>query len=119
MKDQSNVKTASGINVLIALWLFVSPFLMGFAGTAFATNLYIVAAIIGILALIRFFATSSDTAWLSWINIILGLWLFISPFIFGFIATAITWNVILFGIAIAALASWSSASSAAHHPVAR
>lgn len=104
--------TASGLNVLAAIWLLISPSLMGFAGTALATNVYVVAIIIGILALIRFFSPTPNTNWLSWVNIMLGLWLIISPFIFGFLGAGILWNAIIFGIIVAALAIWSSTATA-------
>ncbi len=45
---------------------------------------------------------------MSWINILLGLWLVVSPFLFGFatIAPAL-WNSILVGLFLIAMAGWS------------
>lgn len=109
MREQA--RTASGLNVLAGIWLIISPYILGFAGTAAATNAIIVGIIVGVLALIS--ASSPESAtWLSWINIILGVWMIISPFILGFAGGAVVMNSIILGIIVIALSAWSSGATA-------
>ncbi|HLN18747.1 MAG TPA: SPW repeat protein [Patescibacteria group bacterium] len=109
MREQ--VKTAGWLNVLAGLWLIISPFVLRFSGTSASTNAIIVGIIVAILALIA--ATSpASVMWTSWINIILGLWLIISPFIMGFTGGAILANSIILGIIVVALSAWASGTTA-------
>ena len=54
----------------------------------------------GILALVRW--SMHQSGW-SWLNLILGIWLVISPFVF-FLSGVAMWNNVIVGIIIAALA---------------
>jgi hypothetical protein len=110
MANREQIMTASGLNIIAAIWLVISPFVLGFTETAAATNNYIVGIIVGVLALIKVMSPRT-MAWPSWLNIILGLWLIISPFFLGFITVSALWNNIILGIIVAALAAWSSASA--------
>ena len=102
--------TASSINVIAGIWLIISPYIFGFGGTAIALNSVIFGIIIGVLALIRTF-TPMTTKWIGWINIVLGLWILISPFVVGFTGMAALWNNIILGIIIIVMAAWSSSAS--------
>ncbi|MDI3270669.1 MAG: SPW repeat protein [Bacillota bacterium] len=45
--------------------------------------------------------------WQDWAGVILGVWMFLSPWILGFSAEAgIMWNAVIVGILAAALALW-------------
>jgi hypothetical protein len=49
---------------------------------------------------------------LSWINVVLGLWLIVSPFIFGNAGnTRVLYNEIIVGIVVVILAAWSALST--------
>jgi uncharacterized membrane-anchored protein len=67
------------INLVLAIWLFLSPWIVGFAGivpaawTAWLSAIAI--AIISIAALARL------AEWEEWINLILGVWVLISPWV--------------------------------------
>ncbi len=103
---------ASGLNFLAGLWVIVSPWVFGYYGnTAAMWNDVGVGIAVSILALIRVFDTRG-TAWLSWINVILGGWFFFSPWIFGYTAnTAGFWNSIATGALIFLLGLWSSSQT--------
>lgn len=94
------------VNLLLGGWLFVSPWVLGYADLpAPAWNswvLGVVVAAISVAALIQF------AQWEEWVNAILGLWLLISPWVMGFAqdAPAALWNHVLLGIVVAALAIW-------------
>jgi hypothetical protein len=110
--DYWQSQIASGLNFLAGLWVIVSPWVFGyFSNTAAMWNDVGVGIAVSILALIRVFDTRG-TAWLSWINVILGGWFFFSPWIFGYTAnTAGFWNSIATGAAIFLLGLWSSSQS--------
>jgi len=66
--------------------------------------------IVAIVALIRIL-TPENTRWLSWVNIVLGVWLLISPFILGYMAGGDLWNAIILGILVIVFAAWSSTAA--------
>lgn len=45
--------------------------------------------------------------WQNWVNVILGIWLIIAPFIFNFDVAA-RWNSVIVGIVVAVLAYWAN-----------
>jgi hypothetical protein len=110
MANREQAMTASGLNVLAAIWLIVAPYVLNYAHTSAASNDITIGIIVGILALIRL-VTPTTSGWLSWINVIFGLWLIISPFFLGYVNTASLWNDIILGIIVAALAAWSSSAA--------
>jgi len=67
-------------------------------------NLTIVGFAVVVFAL---FAAMTFNAWQEWVNMTLGIWLLISPWVLGFHASeALTWNSVIAGVFIAALAAW-------------
>ena len=111
----SQVKLASGLNVLAGIWEVLAPFILGYAAYATpTTNAIIVGLIVTVLAAVRFLG-AYRAAWMSWVNAILGVWLIVAPFILGYAGTPRT-NDIIVGIIIAVLGTWSAlASSKAYH----
>lgn len=107
MEEQAK-STAKGIgiiNLVLGIWLILSPFLFSYSSTAM-TDSIILGTIIAILAVIRLSAPAQT--WASWFNGIAGLWLIIAPFIIGSTESAVLWNQITVGLAVAALGFWSS-----------
>ncbi|MCS6945356.1 MAG: SPW repeat protein [Sutterellaceae bacterium] len=94
------------VNLVLGVWLIVSPWLLSYASEAAATwN----AAILGVLisaaaiwALFRVFA------WQQWANVAFGLWLIVSPWLLGFggVAAAL-YNAVIVGLVVAVLALWA------------
>jgi hypothetical protein len=114
-------RTASGINILLGIWVIVSPWVFGYraVGPAAIWNGVIVGALIAILAACRYLSPRARTG-LSWVNMSLALWILICPVVYGYTANlgGVLDNVIL-GVAIASLAVWSEAASTAQqnqHP---
>jgi hypothetical protein len=109
----TQVKTASGLNVIAAIWLFVSAFVVTMPlGVAWSNG--ITAIVIFVLALIRTGAPSR-TVGLSWVNVVLGIWVFFSQWIIADGAAgsgAIINNVITGGV-IFVLAFWSALAGSA------
>lgn len=106
------VRTASGLNIIAGIWTIISPWVYGFNnGVGNVWNSVIVGIIIAIFAAIRFFG-AAGAVWLSWINALLGIWLILSPWIYGFTAnTGRMWNSIIVGICVLILGVWSAVAS--------
>jgi hypothetical protein len=95
-----------GVNLLLAIWLLVSPWVLGFtmAQAAFYNTLAL-AVIIGVLAIAALVAFQE---WEEWVGLALGLWLAIAPWALGFAGiAAATYNSVIVGLLVAALAGWS------------
>jgi hypothetical protein len=107
----AQARTASGINILLGIWLIVSPWMFGYSGTPAVMNSVMVGALISILAGSRL-ASLRDSAGLSAVNLILALWIIASPWVYGYAANVggVRDNVLL-GVAIATLASWSGSAT--------
>ena len=113
IRHQGQTTAASGLDVLAAIWILISPFVLSLRATgSFVTNDVILGIVIGILALFRFFSPSPASVWASWVNVILGIWVLISPWCLGFsrFHTATTNNVVM-GIIVIILALWSALAS--------
>jgi SPW repeat len=89
-------------NLLLAVILFGAPWFFAHASRAAALDLRLSAAAIIILSLAAMIAFS---AWEEWLNLALGLWLAISPWLLGFTHTPAMHFAIGIGLAIAFLAS--------------
>ncbi|TIN23849.1 MAG: hypothetical protein E5Y31_17875 [Mesorhizobium sp.] len=92
------------LNLVLAICLFVSPWIIGFAAeTAPAWNAWIVGAVLGVMALATLTAFAE---WEEWVSIVLGLWLIVSPWLLGFVANAMATHVIL-GVLVVAASGWA------------
>lgn len=109
IKHEGQAVTASGLDVLAGIWLLISPFVLSFgSATGAVTNNVIFGIIIGLLALFRFF-NPRQAVGVSWLNVVLGIWVLISPWVIGFSAYSVaTSNNVIMGIIIIILAGWSA-----------
>ena len=111
--DTSQVKVASGLNFLAGIWIIISAWVYGAIYTSgSAWNSIIVGIVIAVFAAIRFFSPRSAVG-LSCINALLGIWMIISPWVYGYSSTnmARTWNSVIFGIIVLILGVWSAAAT--------
>jgi hypothetical protein len=94
------------INIVLAVCLFVSPWAIGFvADIVPAWNAWIVAVVVGIFAIATLAAFAE---WEEWINLVLGLWLIVSPWLLGFAADVnAMWTHVFMGVLIAAVSGWA------------
>jgi hypothetical protein len=77
------VKVTSTICLLAGIWLFISPWVYGAYTVHNAWNSWIVGALMVIFAATRL-SGSAQVSWVSWINCILAIWTFLSPWIYGY-----------------------------------
>jgi len=81
------MKWPSWVNVVIGIWLIIAPFLIGFAHGVAMQNSVIVGIIVLIAALYTISVKSASFG-ASWLNLIVGVWLMISPWVLRFSTTA-------------------------------
>ena len=91
------------INLLLGFALLISPFVLGFA-----TGTPMINAVVGgvVILAIAIMALVSFARWEEWLNLILGLWVLVSPWVLGFtgIKAALETHVVI-GLAVAVLAA--------------
>jgi hypothetical protein len=100
---------ASGLNVLAGIWLIISPFVLGYGGADARWNPIVFGAIVAVFALARA-GGAYRAEWLSWLNMAVGVWLFVSAFWLAHSAQA-SWNVGIMGVVAFILGGWSAAAT--------
>jgi hypothetical protein len=76
---RGDVAAASGLNVLAGIWLIIAPFVLGYGSGDPYWNDIVFGAIVAVLALVRI-SGAYRASELSWINALIGVWLFVSAF---------------------------------------
>jgi hypothetical protein len=105
---------ANWLNVVLGIWVIISPFVLGFANLrAVMWNDVAVGIAVALLALSR----SPYNRGVEILNVILGAWLIISAFVFGATLVAAFWNSVILGIVIALAALFAGAQRGSHVPV--
>jgi uncharacterized membrane protein len=79
-------KAASTICLLAGIWLFISPWVYDAHANGNAWNCWIVGGFMILFGIIRIARPAYSTV-LSWCNMILGIWTFCSPWIYGYAGT--------------------------------
>lgn len=94
----------SDLNMIVGLWLIAAPFALGYAHFAPARwNDIVVGLLVAAFAAWRAFGHAGG--WAAWVNLFLGGWLLVSPWMYGFThLNAAVVNDVLSGSAIALLA---------------
>lgn len=114
------------VNLILGIWLFISPWVLDFApgrpiGTAGnappnGVVAYVVSAaawnawIFGVIvAVISIAALIQLQRWAEWLNLLIGIWIAVSPWVLGFAGrytSAAMWDLLVVGVLIFALAAW-------------
>ena len=94
------------VNLVLGIWMVVSPWVLQHEGDSLPTfNAVGLGILIAAAALVALFKVM---AWEEWVNVAFGVWLLISPWVLGFSGLAMaTSNAVIIGIAVAALALWT------------
>lgn len=92
-------------NLVLAVFLFLSPWILGFSAEQYAAwNAWASAVVIAALAI---GALSVFQEWEEWLNVVAGLWVVVAPWILGFAAiTSAMWAHVVLGLLVAAAAAW-------------
>lgn len=94
-------------NLLLGAWLFASPWLMNYADElpAAAWNAWALGAAIMLLAVA---AVSMPKAWEEGLNILLGAWVAVSPWVLAFASDReVATNAVVVGSIVTLLAVWA------------
>ena len=96
------------LNLLIGIWLFISPWVIGFATTDYhaSWNAWILGVAIVVFSAI---AVSMPKAWEEVINILLGIWMVISSWVLGVATRAAETNAVIVGLLVILFAAWAMA----------
>jgi hypothetical protein len=91
--------------LLLGLWLFISPWVLGYAsGSTEGRNAHLAGAVMAILAAFDLYKTY---VWAVVLNLALGVWVAISPWALGVAAErGVMLNSVIVGIAALVLALW-------------
>jgi hypothetical protein len=113
MENWTNAKLCDVANLILGAFLFLSPWILGFGGSRAAENANIAGIIIVAVAIA---ALAQFAVWEEWLNLIVGLWTVISPWLVGFYTTTKATAVcVIVGAVVAILAAielWLTS----HHP---
>lgn len=91
------------INLILGIGLAFTPWLFGYAGESTAAwNAWIVGGLVALVALGAFVRFAE---WEEWVNLALGVWALLSPWLLGFSGTAEAMYAHVFGIAVSILAA--------------
>jgi hypothetical protein len=99
------------VNLVLAIWLFVSPWVLGFYPGAAAASVpaawtaWILAVVIGVFSIA---ALAQARPWEEWINLVAAVLLFISPLVLSYYAVSAVamWNALIVGALVFILAIW-------------
>jgi hypothetical protein len=103
--------SASSLIVIVGVWLIISSWVLGFASnqTALWDTLLVGIAVVVLAAICL---GTPGASRLSWISLLVGIWLIISPFVLDFAATSAAMsNAVIFGIVVGILALWAALAS--------
>ena len=99
-----NLKAINATNALLGLSLFLSPFLFGFTSEQIAAASAWLSG--PLIACIAFIALTELEEWDEWTNLLLGFWVAISPWLFGFAGvTYAKWSHVAIGVTVSILAA--------------
>jgi hypothetical protein len=102
MNDWTNARYCDVANLVLGAILFISPWLFGFDAGAASQNAIICGIVIALLSIA---ALSAFAVWEEWLNLIVGLWVIVSPWILGFTATTAMTVHLIIGLIVAVLAA--------------
>lgn len=88
-------------NLTLATFLFVSPWLFAYARGNAQLDIWISSAAVAVTAVAAILAYAN---WKEWLNVLLGAWLIVSPWVLGFTHTRAMHFSIGIGIAVAFMA---------------
>jgi hypothetical protein len=103
MNNWTNAKWCDVANLILGAFLFFSPWIFGFDAGTVSQNAYIAGIVIAVIAI---GALAAFAVWEEWLNLIVGLWVLVSPWVLGFHGTTRPMAVhVVIGIAVAVLAA--------------
>ncbi len=105
IQDSVTALWRDAINLVLGIWLIVSPFALIYAAqTTPAWNAYAVGIVVAVLSAAALWQFQK---WEEWLSAVLGAWLIVSPWILAFgVGHVATWNQVIVGIVVGILGFW-------------
>ena len=100
--EWKNERVCDVLNLVLGAFLFFSPWIFGFASGAQSQNAVITEIVIAVLSIA---ALAAFTVWEEWLNLIVGIWALVSPWVLGFANTTAAQVAIVVGILVAVIAA--------------
>jgi len=113
-------KTLNWLVALAGLWEVIAVFILGYTASSTALwNALIVGVALLVLGVWAALSNQETTdKFLDWINVVIGVWLIIAPFILGYSAiVAAIWNDIIVGLVVVVLEVWAVLTIGRRHPL--
>jgi hypothetical protein len=101
MNDRMNAKLCDIGNLILGVVLISSPWLFAFAAETQSKNALAAGVVISVLSIA---ALTMFAVWEEWLNLMVGLWLIVSPWVLQFQETGAGRFEITIGIVVAAFA---------------
>jgi hypothetical protein len=102
MENWTNAKLCDVANLILGAILFLSPWIFGFDAGRPSQNAYVIGIVITVLAIA---ALAAFAVWEEWLNLIVGLWTLVSPWVLNFQGTRAMTVTAVIGAAVAILAA--------------
>jgi len=107
MDRARSLRWQDAVDLVLGVWLFVSPWALRFYGAlpGSSGNFFIVGVAMVVFAIV---GLNARWLWQEWVNLALGVWLIVSPWLLGFQANvAARDDALLVGIVAAVMAVWA------------
>lgn len=112
MEARAEVPAINFMLMLAGLWLIATAFAFGYPPqSAPQENAFFVGLTVLVIAFVCAISVAASR-WLSWVNVILGVWMVMAPFVLGYTGIRIALlNDMIVGVIITGLALWSVVES--------
>jgi len=102
MNEWSNAKLCDAANLILGAVLFFSPWLYAFPAGHAQQNAIITGVVIVVLSLA---SLAAFAIWEEWLNLVVGLWAIVSPWVLGFSGSTARNVHVTIGIIVSVLAA--------------
>jgi SPW repeat len=110
LNHENRIRVFSAIEVLLGIWLVITPWVVGAPGQRVATSGIVVGAIAILCGLVRF--ARKHTMVFGWVVVLAGAWTIMSPWVLGQEqGYSRTWNYVIVGVLLALIEAYSLTSS--------
>lgn len=92
------------VNLILGIWLFISPWITGYSQTFFSWNAFLFGVLLMIFSV---WSLASPRIWEEWFTLIIGAWVFISPWVLGFATMNVSWSFYIVGAVVFILSLWA------------
>src|SRR5215470_5610040 len=101
MNEWTNAKLCDIGNLILGVVLVLTPWIFSYPGGLESQNAIVSGVVIAVLSIA---ALAAFTVWEEWLNLIVGLWLIVSPWVLQFAGTAAMYVAVVIGALVALLA---------------